>query len=699
VIDEQKYSLDRLQCTALKGVGTKIATYLKKLNIVTVQDLLFHVPLRYEDRTVFKSISRLCLGDQVQVEGEIIHSTIQEGRRKSLLCRIQDKTGCLTLRFFYFTALQVNLFSRIGHRLHCYGEIRRGLVGYEMIHPQYNFLEDQKPISNDDKLTPIYSATEGLQQYSLRKLTDQALKLLEEGTQLNEYLSSAILEEFGLIDLVSAIKFVHRPPAHASQTLLHQGLHPAQQRLSFEELLAHQLSLSKIRLRTKLLQGPKIHTQGILVQRFLQHLPYQLTRAQERVAADILADIKRESPMLRLVQGDVGSGKTVVSAIAALHVIESGYQIALMVPTELLAEQHYATFMAWFAAINISVEWLTSSSRGKQRESILQKMISGDARIVIGTHALFQQDIVFKNLGLIIIDEQHRFGVDQRLALFHKGVAGNTTPHQLVMSATPIPRTLAMTVYADLDCSAIDELPPGRKPVKTIILLNSKRKQLIARVKENCLLGAQAYWVCTLIQESEILQCQAAEQIAQELTVDLPQLRIGLIHGRMKAKEKENIMMAFKNNEIKVLVATTVIEVGMDVPNASLMVIENSERLGLSQLHQLRGRVGRGSAISHCILLYQAPLSYHSRQRLAVMRNNNDGFVIAQKDLELRGPGEVLGTRQTGLLQLKIAHLTRDQHQLPKIQKAAKILLQDYPVEADLLIKRWLADNAKFSDV
>lgn len=693
-------SLEHLPCTELKGIGPKVAQYLKRLNINTVQDLLFHLPSRYEDRTHFKTLNLLQLGDHVQVEGQIVYAMIKQGRRRTLEVRIEDKDGYLTLRFFNFTTHQYQMLnSHVNLRLHCYGEVRRGMIGYEMIHPEYSFPKENQTISPIQTLTAVYSTTEGLHQYTLRKIIDRALALLDGGVTLQEHLPDKILQLFNLPNLLDAIRYVHRPPADADQNLLQQGLHLSQQRLVFEELLAHQISLSKIKIKIKKFQAPQCVVTNNLVEIFLRKLPYQLTNAQQKVFTEILHDLNGSAPMLRLVQGDVGSGKTVVAALAGAYMIQAGFQVAIMAPTELLAEQHYHNFSLWFENLGVNVVWLTSAIRGKAREEILRKVALKETNIIIGTHALFQKEVQFAKLGLVIIDEQHRFGVHQRLALLSKGIELNMHPHQLIMSATPIPRTLAMTAYADLDCSTIDELPPGRTPVRTIVLPNTRREELIERIKDNCSKGAQAYWVCTLIQESEVLQCQAAENIAKELMLCLPQLTINLVHGRMKSREKESIMTAFKNKEIDLLVATTVIEVGVDVPNASLMVIENAERLGLAQLHQLRGRVGRGTLQSHCVLMYQPPLSKIAEERLSVLRDHNDGFIIAQKDLELRGPGEVLGTRQTGLVQFKIANLTRDQSQLPIIQKAAEIVLKDYPEQVEPLVARWLANNDQFSEV
>jgi ATP-dependent DNA helicase RecG len=690
--------LSQLHCAALKGVGPKITHSLKRLGIITVQDLLFHLPLRYEDRTYFKPLNSLQPGDQVQVTGEIAYTVLKEGRRKSLIVKIKDASGFLSLRFFYFTSAQAQKLSEAGQRIHCYGEVKYGLNGYEMIHPEYTLLEEGKAFALENTLTAVYPSTDGLHQYTIRKLINLALQLLNNGSGLKELLPQSVLNEFNLPPLREALQYVHCPPKTAPLPLLQQGLHPMRQRLVFEELLAHQLSLAKFRCKIKDLTAPRIMQKGKLVAAFLDRLPYPLTQSQQKVIKEIASDLN-EAPMLRLLQGDVGSGKTVVAVCAALPVIESGYQVAIMAPTELLAEQHYRNFETWLATLDIRIVLLTSATRGKWREENKEKIAKGELQIVVGTHALFQKDIHFYKLGLIIIDEQHRFGVHQRLELLSKGILLNSHPHQLIMSATPIPRTLAMIAYADLDCSIIDELPPGRMPVKTIVLPNARRAELINRIREKCLKGTQAYWVCTLIEESEALTCRAAEDIFQELTMHLPELRIGLVHGRMKSREKENNMIAFKDKQIDLLVATTVIEVGVDVPNASLMVIENAERYGLAQLHQLRGRVGRGSLQSYCILLYQEPLSRLAKERLKVVRDNLDGFAIAQKDLELRGPGEVLGTRQTGLVQFKIANLTMDYPQLPLIQKAAKKLLAQFPEQADYLIKRWLSDNACFLEV
>jgi ATP-dependent DNA helicase RecG len=499
--------------------------------------------------------------------------------------------------------------------------------------------------------------------------------------------------------LQAALQYVHRPPPNAAIEMLAAGRHPAQQRLAFEELLAHHLSLRRVRLRAEHTSAVSFAGKHALMDEFLKTLPFRLTGAQQRVIRDIRQDLSRSHPMARLVQGDVGSGKTVVAACAALTVVQAGYQVALMAPTELLAEQHFRSFSDWLQPLDIQVVWHAGKSKGKARQSALQAISSGTGAVVVGTHALFQEEVAFARLGLVIIDEQHRFGVHQRLALRDKGRQAGQRPHQLVMTATPIPRTLAMTVYADLDTSLIDELPPGRQPVKTVAVSQDRREEVMQSVRKACAAGQQAYWVCTLIEESDVLQCQAAEKTAELLTECLPEVRIGLVHGRLQAAQKETLMAAFKAGTLDLLVATTVIEVGVDVPNASLMIIENPERLGLAQLHQLRGRVGRGSRQSSCVLLYQPPLSTAGRERLGVLRESSDGFEIARRDMELRGPGEVLGTRQTGEMQFHIADLLRDEELLSSVEQAAGRLLADAPQNVTPLIRRWLGEAVDYGEV
>jgi ATP-dependent DNA helicase RecG len=606
------------------------------------------------------------------------------------------------LRFFHFNQAQQQSLQA-GTRLRCFGEVRRGKSGLEMYHPEYQHLNQAKPPALAETLTPIYPATEGVTQQRIRDLCAQALQRLDSH-QLKDWLPADLGNQTLSYSLVDALRLLHNPPPGTALNLLAEGEHPAQQRLAAEELIAHHLSLLRLRQKIQQQAAPALASDEGAKQRFLEQLPFTLTAAQQRVAAEISADISQPIPMLRLVQGDVGSGKTVVAALAAIQAIANGMQAALMAPTEILAEQHRVNFEAWLRPLGIRIAWLTGKLKGKGREVQLAAIADGSAQIIIGTHALFQEGVEFHNLGLTIIDEQHRFGVHQRLALRKKGAnldgdpqGLGSTPHQLIMTATPIPRTLAMSAYADLDCSVIDELPPGRTPVETVVLSNIRRNDVIERMRASCTDGRQAYWVCTLIEESDVLEAQAAEATAQELQLLLSELSIGLIHGRLKPKEKVQIMQAFKDGEINLLVATTVIEVGVDVPNASLMVIENSERLGLSQLHQLRGRVGRGSQNSHCVLLYQAPISGNSAARLKIMRETNDGFKIAEKDLEIRGPGEVLGTRQTGDMQFHIADLQRDSHMLPEVKTIALALLQQHSKNVEPLISRWLGHSEQYA--
>ena len=683
--------------TYLKGVGPRLAARLHKLGVETVQDLLFHLPARYQDRTQVVPIGALRPGDEVVVQGEVLHSEVQRGRRAMLLVRISDGTGGLTLRFFHFSAKQQEGLER-GRRLRCFGEVRRGAVTLEMIHPEYTPVVPEAPADGEQYLTPVYPTTEGLHQLSLRTLTDRVLGRLDSGGDLQEWLPSEILQPLRLPTLIDALRYVHRPPPNAPVEQLLAGRHPAQRRLAFEELLAHHLSLRQLRARVERHRAPVLTAAGALFDGLLSRLPFQLTGAQRRVIGEIGADMARPHPMQRLVQGDVGSGKTLVAAAAVLQAVEAGYQAAVMAPTELLAEQHLKNFGAWLAPLQVKVGWLAGKLGAKARRTMLGELAAGELAVMVGTHALFQSEVAFQRLGLIVIDEQHRFGVHQRLALWEKGNHQGQYPHQLIMTATPIPRTLAMAAYADLDCSVIDELPPGRQPVETVVVQETRRDQVVQRILAACRQGQQAYWVCTLIEESEALQCQAAAETAASLTAALPALRVALLHGRMKGPEKEQVMAAFKAGDLDLLVATTVIEVGVDVPNASLMIIENSERLGLAQIHQLRGRVGRGSQESHCVLMYHPPLGRLAQERLGMMRESNDGFAIAQKDLELRGPGEVLGTRQTGEVQFRIADLVRDQAMVPQVQALADHLLHDGAL-VRALIHRWLGERVNYSVV
>jgi len=671
-----------------------MAERLLKLGIITVQDMLFHLPLRYEDRTRLYPINELALHSHVSVEATIETSQITFGKRRMLVVQINDGTGRLTLRFFNFTAAQKNAFGA-GKIIRCFGEIRRGRVGFEMSHPEYSISDtsSEQPVATT--LTPVYSTTEGLKQLSIRALSEQAIDLLSKYSV--EELLPAKWQPSSMA-LSDALLLLHRPPNDVDVTALEQGIHPAQQRLVFEELLAQNLSLLKIREQGQQVKAVVLSSNNELESKFLSNLPFAPTNAQNRVVTEIKGDLQHAYPMMRLVQGDVGSGKTLVAAISALTAIAQGFQVALMAPTEILSEQHGINFTNWFNTLGISVAWLGGKTKGKERVATLEKIASGEAQMIVGTHALFQDEVKFNNLVLIIIDEQHRFGVHQRLSLREKGKFGDCYPHQLVMTATPIPRTLAMTAYADLETSVIDELPPGRTPITTVALPDTRRDDIIARVKLACNeQGRQVYWVCTLIDESEALQCQAAEDSALQLKEALPELNVGLVHGRMKSAEKQAIMSDFKAGNIHVLVATTVIEVGVDVPNASLIIIENPERLGLAQLHQLRGRVGRGATASHCVLLYHVPLSYTAQKRLGVLRDSNDGFVIAERDLEIRGPGEVLGTKQTGLAEFKIADLTRDKQTLNQVRPIAQQMLKQHPNLVEPLIQRWLGNKSNYA--
>jgi ATP-dependent DNA helicase RecG len=689
--------IDAKPVTALRGVGERLAERLRALGVETTQDLLFLLPLRYEDRTRVVALGEVSAGRRAVVEGEVLLTEVAFRGRRQMLSRIGDGSGFLTLRFFHFTAGQREALAR-GVRIRCFGEVRRGPAGLEMVHPEYRRADAAAAAGADEHLTPIYPGTEGLTQGRLRQLVGAALDQTAAG-DLKDWLPAALLEGSHLPGLLEALEYVHRPPADAPVDVLIDRRHPAQRRLAFEELLAHQLSLKLLRRRIQQDPGWPLAGDGTLKARLLESLPFRTTRAQRRVLEEIEADLALAQPMLRLVQGDVGCGKTLVAAIAATRALESGHQVALMAPTELLADQHARNFRRWFEPLGIEVALATGRQTGKSREGVRLALREGRAPLVIGTHALFQEGVEFASLALAIVDEQHRFGVHQRLSLREKGARDGRQPHQLIMTATPIPRTLAMTAYADLDVSIIDELPPGRTPVATAALAEARRHEVVARIRAACLAGRQAYWVCPLIDESEEMPFQAAEETAASLAAALPDLTLAVIHGRMPGAAKELTMRRFKDGEIQLLVATTVIEVGVDVPNATLMVIENAERMGLAQLHQLRGRVGRGQHASSCLLLYRGPLSPMARERLAVMRNTNDGFEVARRDLELRGPGEVLGTRQTGLAQMRVADLARDADLLPRVQIAAERLLKEWPAHAAHLIRRWIGHGEQYGRV
>lgn len=680
----------------LSGVGEQVAQLLARLSIYDVSDLLFHLPRGYEDRSRIVAMRDLKVGQSALIEG-IVQSaeplSAARGGRTSLLVQISDGERRITLRFFQvYPGLKEKM--QVGRSLRAFGEVRMGGRGLEMSHPDIQVVSEGAPLP-PSRLTAIYPTTEGLSQTKLRNLVDQAVN--KSKVELAELLPASVIPQNGY-SLRQALLAVHQPANDADTEALISYRHPAQIRLIFEELVAHQASLLSRRYYMQIKAAPVVAQSQILAPKLLAQLPFKPTHAQTRVSDEIRQDLQQRHPMLRLVQGDVGSGKTLVAALAACHLLEAGWQVALMAPTEILAEQHFINFSNWFEPLGIQIAWLAGKQKGKARSIAEAEVATGAAQLVIGTHALFQDSVQFSKLGLVIIDEQHRFGVDQRLALREKGAAG-MSPHQLVMTATPIPRTLTMSVYGDLDTSVIDELPPGRTSITTVAVPFERREEVIARISANCAQGKQAYWVCTLVEESETLDAKAAEATYEELSTRLPHLKIGLVHGRMKSDEKQQVMQAFKSNELHLLIATTVIEVGVDVPNASLMIIENAERLGLSQLHQLRGRVGRGSTASFCVLMYKSPLSENGVERLSTLRNSTDGFVIAEKDLELRGPGEILGTRQTGLLGFRLVQLQRDQHLLPEAQKIAAKMLKNHPKESDELMKRWLPAAPRYARV
>ena len=674
----------------LKGVGPKLIERLGDMGLHTVEDVLFHFPLRYQDRTRITPIAGLQDGLDAVVSGEIRMANVVPGRRRALVLKIDDGTGILTVRFFHFRQAQVQQLKP-GRLINVFGQARWSMNGADMVHPEYRV--DDRSQFIEQALTPLYPTVEGIGQSIWRKLTDQALALLSQSPP--EDLLSDFQHPFTLAD---ALHYLHRPPASAPVAQIREWQHPAQRRLALEELIAHQLSLQLLRAEEKSYKAPPINERTSRVQQFLATLPFEPTTAQQRVSTEIAHDMMATSPMLRLVQGDVGSGKTLVAAIAALRAIDAGYQVALMAPTELLAEQHLRNFNQWFEPLSITMAWLSGRVKGKARVDALSAIDSGAAQLVIGTHALFQEGVQFKALALVIVDEQHRFGVHQRLALTQKS-GDNAMPHQLVLTATPIPRTLSMLAYADLDCSVIDELPPGRTPIKTSLIDSNRRDQVVQRVAQACREGRQAYWVCTLIEESDHLNAQAAQVVAEQLQLAMPEISVGLIHGRLPSHEKEAVMHRFKTGDIGLLVATTVIEVGVDVPNASLMIIENPERLGLAQLHQLRGRVGRGATASFCLLLYQAPLGQNSRARLNVMRESNDGFFIAEEDLRLRGPGELLGTRQTGMMTFRVAQLPEHDDLLDQASGMASTIVSEGGDRMYQLVQRWTADRQAFARV
>ena len=677
------------QLSQIKAFSKPLIANLAKLGIASSQGLLLHLPLRYIDETHVTAVRDLHMGESAQVEGEIVHAEVTYKPRKALIARLEDASGQLTLRFLHFYPSQINAL-KVGAKVRVYGEVRNGFFGYEMVHPTCKAVGEKSEVA--ETLTPVYPTVAGLGQASLRK----AIRIALQQADMHETLPAQVYAYLDLPSFKASLIALHHPSPDVNLRALDNKTTTHWRRLAFDELLAQQLSMRKHYARRRSVSAPQLKPSKQLVSALLKSLPFALTSAQQKVALEIERDLTQAHPMQRLLQGDVGSGKTIVACMAALQCMENGWQVALMAPTEILAEQHYRKMLSWLMPLNIKIAWLTGSQNKKDREAALQSIASGEARLVVGTHALFQEAVRFKNLGLAIIDEQHRFGVHQRLALRQKG---QPEPHQLMMSATPIPRTLSMSYYADLDVSVIDELPPGRSPIVTKIVSDARRDEILQRVREACLQGNQAYWVCPLIEESEALQLATANDTYTLMQDEFPELKVGLVHGRMKPSEKQAVMAEFSAGHLQLLVATTVIEVGVDVPNASLMVIEHAERMGLSQLHQLRGRVGRGSAKSTCILLYQNKLSDTARARLKVIYESNDGFVIAQADLQIRGPGELLGVRQSGVPMLKIADLERDVDLLEAAKTMADALLKNYPTEVEQHLERWMSSAGELVKV
>jgi ATP-dependent DNA helicase RecG len=685
----------RQPLSTLRGVGPAVGKKLADKGILTLQDLWLQLPIGFEDRTHICRLDDLQLGQSVQVEVRVV--AVERGFRFRPMLKVtveDDSLRQLSLRFFHYSGSQAGQFT-VGRLLRCYGQVRLGANSFEMVHPGYRFIPDEEAGLCKDRLDPVYSNYDGIGAATLAKLIQQSLRFLPDDGSL-ELLPAERLGALGLDGLVQSLRAIHQPDIGTSIADLLSGRHPAIRRLAFEELMAHHLSLRQKRSAIKSKPARTVRADAPVLRDFLDALPFALTQAQRTVIAEIQRDMQLGHPMLRLVQGDVGSGKTVVAAMAALSVIAAGGQAALMAPTELLAEQHAATFSAWFAPLGIEVVFLAGKQTAALKRKHLARIADG-AAMIIGTHALMQEHVRYRDLRLVMVDEQHRFGVHQRLSLRDKGDAGEFSPHQLILTATPIPRTLAMSAYADLDVSVIDQLPPGRTPVQTSAMANSRRDEVIARIAGLCRQGHQVYWVCTLIDESEEIQAQSAQAAFELISQSLPDCTVALLHGKVPAAEKSRVMQAFKANQVQVLVATTVIEVGVDVPNASVMVIENAERLGLAQLHQLRGRVGRGSVASHCLLLYRTPLSAMAKERIEVMRQTDDGFIIAEKDLQLRGPGELLGTRQTGDIGYRIADLARDAGMLPDVIALAETLTSEYPDNADRLVQRWIGGAARFA--
>ena len=680
----------------LKGVGPKSASSLNNLGIFTIPDAVMHLPFRYEDRSFVTPIGDTAYQVPVLIEGEIMKSTVVFRGRRMLFTEIYDGTGKLTMRMFNFAMAQHKALEE-GKMIRCYGNITPGPNGKQMIHPQYQIFEREQPIEIEDNLTPIYPTTSGLQQNKLKKIIETSIKFCEENNLLKEDPSKGSYSKFG--NLLETLKFLHKPPVDTNITDLIEGKHPAQKVLIKEELIAHMLCAGILKNELEGRTGPLMAEESGNEGSFLDSLPFHLTEAQKRTWREIKIDLTGKNPMRRLLQGDVGSGKTLVGALSALHAKSNGWQTALLCPTEILAEQHFNSFQTWFYHLGIKTELLTGSTKAKDKKQIVKELAKGEIDILIGTHAIFQSGVDFNRLGLTIIDEQHRFGVHQRFSMLEKGGKEQLSPHQLIMTATPIPRTLAMTVYGSLETSVIDELPPGRNPVQTSSRPDSLRDKVIKRVEEVCLTGKRAYWVCTLIEDSEELEAQSAEELFKEISQSLPKIKVGLVHGRLKKDEKDSVIEKFRKGDIQLLVCTTVIEVGVDVPDATLMIIENPERLGLSQLHQLRGRVGRkANTESHCLLLYKEPLSGMAEERIKTMEMTNDGFQIAEKDLELRGAGDIYGIRQSGLMDLKIANPIRDSELLVEAQEEALELSRNETEFAETLVKRWIGNRVDYSE-
>jgi ATP-dependent DNA helicase RecG len=680
----------------LKGIGEKGLIKLNRIGIRTIEDLLFHLPIRYQDRTKITNISETIPGKMYFIEGIIEKTSVIFYKKRMHIVRISDGTETMQLRFFYFNKNQIKNFE-IGASIRCYGDVRNINNIKEIIHPEYQFFDKKYPPELDDYFTPVYPLTDGLHQSSLRNFIKQSLALLKSKEILfPEILSKEILKKYNLVDINSAIYNIHMPNKKISYESLVNSENKNKKRLVFEELLAHQLVFKRIRVFNKTLSSFQLNDNDKPIKKLIGNLPFEPTKSQLEVMKEIISDMQQDKPMTRLVQGDVGSGKTLVALFGALHAITNGYQAAFMAPTEILSVQHYQSIKLMLKDFNINIALLYGGMKTKEKETIVEDIKLGNIDLIIGTHALIQNQIKFFNLALVIIDEQHKFGVHQRMTLSTKGKNSETYPHQLILTATPIPRTLAMTLYGNLDYSIINEMPKGRQTIETVALSESRRKEIFKKISKICNEGSQVYWVCPLIDESEVLECKAATNTYEELRLELKDISIGLIHGRMKIQEKEKVMKSFRNKKIDLLVSTTIIEVGLDVPNATVMIIENSERMGLSQLHQLRGRVGRGDKKSTCILLYKNGLSDIARDRIDILRRCTNGFDIAKEDLEIRGPGEILGKKQKGDINFKIANITRDYKYIKESIECSKSISEK---TSELLVKRWINEKIEIGKV